>query len=157
MEAVHNGAMDNRNFNLGSLLPLSAIAGAVLVLVNCAQKPAGPVGAGSFESVRPVLETSCVHCHGDYRLNHMPPMNTTKALAKLRGPGNWIMPGKPEHSLFYQVVIMKDEQPGAMPPTGHAISKADAEKLRIWIQAGAPLPEGRSITLRPLGEAPRSR
>lgn len=143
---------------LGSVVAGGGVAAALLLAVSCAQQvPAGPVLPGSFASVRPVLEANCVHCHGDYRLAHMPPMNSTKALARLKGPGNWIMPGKPEHSLLYQVVTLKDEQPGAMPPTGHAIAARDVETLRVWIQAGAPLPEGRSITLKPQGEAPRSR
>ena len=78
-------------------------------------------------------------------------------LAKLIGPGNWIVPGQSEKSRFFQVVIFPDEIPGAMPPTGHGIGEAEVEVLRQWIVAGAPMPEGRNERLRPLGEAPRSR
>ena len=110
----------------------------------------------SFASVRPVLESNCVHCHGPNRLAHMPALADTRSLAGLIGPGNWIVPGHPERSRFFQVVTLSDAQPGAMPPTGHAISAAEVEKLRAWIVAGAAVPEGESVALIPRGEGPRS-
>jgi mono/diheme cytochrome c family protein len=134
-------------------------AGVGVVLIGCRHAPEGGVVEVpvTFAAARQVLETNCVHCHGDYRLKGMPPIDTTRHLAKLIGPGNWIVPGQPEKSRFFQVVIFPDEIPGAMPPTGHGIAKAEVEVLRQWIVAGAPMPEGRNERLRPLGEAPRSR
>lgn len=110
----------------------------------------------SFAAVRPVLEANCVHCHGVNRLANMPSFSDTHALAKLIGPGNWIVPGHPEASRFYQIVIYADEHPGAMPPTGHAISKSEMAKLSAWIAGGASIPEGSPIKLNPRGRGPRS-
>jgi mono/diheme cytochrome c family protein len=134
-------------------------AGVGVVLIGCRHAPDGGVAEVpvTFAAARKVLEENCVHCHGDYRLKGMPPIDTTRHLAKLIGPGNWIVPGQPEKSRFFQVVIFPDEIPGAMPPTGHGIGKSEVEVLRQWIVAGAPIPEGRNERLRPLGEAPRSR
>jgi hypothetical protein len=101
-----------------------------------------------------VLERNCVHCHGDNRLSTMPPINDTQAIAKLIGT-SWIVPGKPEASRFFQVVTFPDEIPGAMPPSGHAISKKDQQTLRDWIKAGAKLPVG-NVKLNPQGPLPRS-
>ena len=103
-----------------------------------------------------VRAANCVHCHGDAHLKTMPAFTDTRALARLIGPGKWIVPGHPERSRVFQVVTFSDEQPGAMPPTGHAISKAEVATIRAWIQAGAPLPEGAPIRLTPRGEGPRS-
>ena len=102
-----------------------------------------------------VLETNCVHCHGDNRLSTMPAMPDTRSIAALITKGRWIVPGKPEQSRVYQVVTFPDEVPNAMPPTGHAISKADVKILRDWIKAGAPLPKANQ-TLTPRGALPRS-
>jgi mono/diheme cytochrome c family protein len=104
--------------------------------------------------VRTVLETNCVHCHGDNRLSTMPPINDTQALSKLIGT-SWIVPGKPEASRFFQVVTFPDEIPGAMPPSGHAISKKEVQILREWIKSGAKLP-AHNIKLKPQGPLPRS-
>lgn len=86
----------------------------------------------------------------------MPPIHSTAALSRLIGPGNWIVPGHPEQSRFFQVVTFTDSVPGAMPPTGHAIPRRDIEVLRAWIAAGAPVPGGPETALQPRGPRPRS-
>lgn len=126
------------------------------MLVSCSlTRPAPP--SGSFASVRPVLEKNCLHCHGATKLPHMPSLADTAEIAKLKGPGKWIMPGQPENSRIYQVVTAADTTPNAMPPTGHAISSAEVETIRAWIKAGAELPTGAPVVLTPFGEAIRSR
>jgi mono/diheme cytochrome c family protein len=125
-----------------------------LLLASCAQKPVSEADTTAFAPVRSVLETNCVHCHGDNRLSTMPPINDTQAIAKLIGT-SWIVPGKPEASRFFQVVTFSDEIPGAMPPSGHAISKKEVQILRDWIKAGAKLPAS-NVKLSPRGPLPRS-
>ena len=128
-------------------------------IAGCSTTPApgGTAAEGGFAQARKVIERNCVHCHGANRLATMPSYNDTGALAKLRGPGKWIVPGQPEASRFLQVVTLSNSQPGAMPPTGHAITKDEVATLRAWIAAGAPLPEGPPILLTPHGTPPRSR
>ena len=108
----------------------------VLLFTGCSSSSHFSGKSGSFDSVRPVLESNCVHCHGDACLPHMPAFNDTRALSRLVGLSNSIVPGHPERSRFFQVVTFSDEQLGAMPPTGHAISKAEAEKIRALGLAG---------------------
>ncbi len=86
----------------------------------------------------------------------MPALSNTRELATLIGTDRWIVPGSPEHSRLYQVATLSDYNPGAMPPTGHAISPKDLATLRVWIEKGAPLP-AQETTLTPRGTAPRSR
>jgi mono/diheme cytochrome c family protein len=124
------------------------------VLASCTSIPTNPAEGKVFAGVRTVLETNCVHCHGDNRLSTMPPINDTHALSKLIG-SRWIVPGKPESSRFFQVVTFPDEIPGAMPPSGHAISKKDVQTLRDWIKHGAKLP-AQNVKLVPQGPLPRS-
>lgn len=110
----------------------------------------------TFTQVQTVLERNCVHCHGASRLTGMPPLTDSEALANLIGSNNLIIPGKPEQSRFLTVVTLSDNQAGAMPPTGHAISESETSTLRKWIQAGAPLPT-ENVQLKSKGESPRSR
>lgn len=131
----------------------------VLVLFSaCARVPTAQVlvEQKAFEPVQRVLEKGCVHCHGDNRLSSMPSIESSRALARLVGTGKWIVPGRPEMSRFYQVVVFPDEVPGAMPPTGHAISSKDAATLKQWILEGAKVPAGPKIRFTPLGQVPRS-
>lgn len=129
---------------------------ALLLAAGCASTPRMQTSV-TFETVRPVLENTCLHCHGTNRLQNMPALTDTLAIARLIGPGKLIVPGHPEQSRFLQVVTFTDTQAGAMPPTGHAISRPEVERLRTWITAGAPLPSGPPTPLTPRGEAPRSR
>lgn len=138
------------------IITLGATAASILVGVGCAGVRPQP-SAGPFARVLPVLESNCVHCHGPNHLAHMPAFPDTRALAALIGPANWIVPGQPERSRFFQVVTLANDQPGAMPPTGHAISKAEVATLRAWIAAGAPVPAGPPVVLVARGEGPRSR
>jgi hypothetical protein len=87
----------------------------------------------------------------------MPPFGDTAQLATLTGEANWIVPGKPDQSRFYTVVTFGDDQVGAMPPTGHAITQSDADLIRAWIEEGAALPGPRVVKLEPQGDQPRSR
>jgi mono/diheme cytochrome c family protein len=133
------------------------LSGALLLAASCAM-PAGNKddASSSFARVKPVLERNCVHCHASIRLPGMPSLNDTNALAGLIGPNKLIVPGKPEQSRFYEVVTLSDEQPGAMPPTGHAITPKEVATLRQWIQDGARLP-AENIMMQPVGISPRSR
>ena len=132
----------------------SAIIALTFAATSFASAERTPV---TFAKVRPVLEANCLHCHGAARLPKMPSFSDTDALAKLIGPGKLIVPRRPDKSRMYQIVIYADEHPGAMPPTGHAISKAAMETLRTWIADGAVLPKGPAILLKPVGPGPRSR
>lgn len=137
---------------------LARLIPVFLLLSACARVPSAQVAAEqkAFEPVQRVLEKGCVHCHGDNRLSSMPSIESSRALSRLVGAGRWVVPGHPEMSRFYQVVVFPDEVPGAMPPTGHAISKKDAAILKQWILDGAKVPSGPKIHFTPLGLTPRS-
>ncbi len=136
---------------------LFPLAGIVLVLLaGCVTTPGGGSAASGFEQARTVIEASCVHCHGSRRLAGMPSFASSEDLAALTGPGKIIVPGAPEQSRFFQVVIMSDSEIGAMPPTGHALTPQEVGALKAWIAGGAELP-AENVALTPHGRSPRSR
>ncbi len=141
------------------IAPLAVVLGGCIALSagscnSTHRKPDATVAA--FAPVKEVLETNCVHCHGENHFPEMPAVTSTRDLARLVGPANWIVPGHPEKSRFYVVAMMPDTAWGAMPPTGHAISGKEAKVLRQWILAGAKVPAA-NLPLKPRGELPRSR
>lgn len=148
--------MKNALLSSWGIIVIGAAAATILIGSGCAELSQRHT-VGSFASVRPVLESNCVHCHGPNHLSHMPAFPDTRALARLIGPANWIVPGHPERSRLFHIVTLADGQSGAMPPTGHAISRTEVEAMRAWIAAGAPVPEGAPVVLTARGEGPRSR
>ena len=133
-----------------SFVPVSL----VVCLASCSLvSPLPKDEAAAFAKVQAVLETNCVQCHGKHHYQEMPAFTSTKSLAGLIGPGKWIVPGKPDQSRFFTVVTFPGEAWGAMPPTGHSISKQDVSILRAWIKAGAKIPAGNQ-PLKPRGDLP---
>lgn len=136
------------------------LSACLVLMASCTQpvwEDQSVTASAGFENWGPaltVLEHQCVHCHGDNRLSTMPPINDTHALSKLIG-SHWIVPGKPHASRFFQVATFADEIPGAMPPSGHVISRKDMKILHDWIKAGAQLP-AQNVKLIPQGPLPRS-
>ena len=130
----------------------------VRLLAGCVSSPPetapGPVDP-SVSRALAVIEANCVHCHGEQRLQTMPAVADLSSLRALIGEGGLIVPGRPEASRFFTVVTLSDTQPGAMPPTGHAITREEVGALRAWIVQGAALPPG-NRPLKPRGEPPRS-
>ena len=111
-----------------------------------------PPAAGSFDfdkDIRTVLETSCVHCHnaekdkGGLRLD-------TKELAMKGGDEHRaFVPGKPaESAALHFAARLVDEM--EMPPKGKgdALSAEQIGKLRAWIEAGAPWPDGVKLSAK---------
>ena len=104
----------------------------------------------SFENeIKPIFEDRCVMCHnghvaaGDLNL-------LTRDLAFRRSSnGPFFVPGYPERSKIFRMVRLADHEPGAMPPTGHALSEEELETIKQWIAEGADWPAGEAGYLRP--------
>ena len=108
--------------------------------------------------VWPLFQEKCLACHGndEKKIKADYDMRTLESATKGGESGSTaLVPGKPEASRFFQVVTFPDEIPGAMPPSGHAISKKEVQILRDWIKSGAKLP-AHNIKLKPQGPLPRS-
>jgi hypothetical protein len=106
-----------------------------------------PVHSAAFA----VLESRCLPCHDRVELPGMVDL-TTRQRALATGAIN---PGTLEASRVAVVVGAAAGAPVTMPPTGHALSLAEADALSAWLAAGAPWPEG-GLNATP-GAEPRSR
>jgi hypothetical protein len=133
-----------------------------VVLSGCAMDGAGG-GAGdggevSFtREVKPILERRCLPCHNGSLLPGLLDMRTREAVFVSRPGGAVIVPGDPEASRLFHKMSRDDDEEGAMPPTGHALSAKEQGVLTEWIRQGAEWPEGRAGELRAEeGAEPRS-
>ncbi len=81
------------------------------------------------KQVAPILEMNCVGCHG-----------LAKSLAGVR------LDTKPKSAARVLAVMdMAPGTPGAMPPGGPQVPKAQRDLIRQWISEGASWPEGFTI------------
>jgi mono/diheme cytochrome c family protein len=97
-----------------------------------------PIALASFaDDIMPILERSCVSCHGaevdgeiviELSLNLM----TYEGLMAGSEYGTVIEPGDPGNSLFLEMV-----EAGDMPEDGDPLSAEEIELIRTWIAEGA--------------------
>ncbi len=99
---------------------------------------AGGTKAPMFETdVQPILQASCVRCHGDKRRGDLD-LRTFSALMKGGESGPAVIAGKADKSLLYKKI-----HEGAMPADKKGMLKPDQIALiRRWIDAGAPSASG---------------
>ena len=93
--------------------------------------------------IRPIFSKRCYKCHGvekqkgGFRLD-----NKTAAL---RGgdSGKVIQPGRSEASLLFKFIAGLDPDT-VMPPKGDRLKPAEVQKIKAWIDSGAPWPDSTS-------------
>ncbi|HVR75724.1 MAG TPA: PSD1 and planctomycete cytochrome C domain-containing protein [Planctomycetota bacterium] len=112
-------------------------------VVLCRSLPAA--GPPDFNrDIRPILSGNCFACHGPDRAKRKADLRLdTQAGALLDLGGRAaIVPGDPRRSEMYLRVTAADPDE-RMPPrkSGKSLSSGDVERLRSWIEAGAPWSE----------------
>ncbi|MCC2672560.1 MAG: Planctomycete cytochrome, partial [Armatimonadetes bacterium] len=112
-----------------ALLPAAALT------APRAAAPVAPVRPPvSYErDVLPLFQRKCLGCHGAGQPNAG--LDVTSAGALLEGgySGPSVVPGAPEKSLLYQMLV-----DGRMPKGGGRFSAAELKSVAGWIRAGAP-------------------
>ncbi|MEM0896791.1 MAG: PSD1 and planctomycete cytochrome C domain-containing protein [Verrucomicrobiota bacterium] len=87
------------------------------------------------DDIRPILSGRCFNCHGPDAGSREADLRLDIRDAAIEAGG--IVPGNPDESLIIERVITKDRY-DRMPPKGKALTEGEVDKLRRWIEAGAP-------------------
>ena len=139
-------------YMLGTLAAL--LIGASLASCDKTERPA-ETDIRFLSAIKPLLTQKCLPCHNTGTL--LGELNLeNRALAFAEGSkGRFIVPGKPDESRLYHVLVKPRADDDAMPPEGHAITPDDIATIRDWIAQGAEWPDGPEGVLVPLnpGEA----
>ena len=124
----------------------AVVAGASLLSAQAAPAPAvrpapaAPVDAGYFQrEVLPILSQRCLGCHGVG--NQLAKLDLRSHASTLKGGthGAALVPGSAAKSLLNQFV--SGARTPLMPPGGK-LPAAEIEKLRRWVDGGAPWADG---------------
>lgn len=124
---------------------------AALSTAARAADPAPDSEAYFTQFVRPVLESSCTHCHGKDEAKGDLRLHTLAAALKGGESKPALVPGKPEESPLFTSTILAPDHDDIMPPGKEPpLVKEQSGRLRAWIAAGAKWPAGVE-----LGQEPR--
>jgi hypothetical protein len=118
---------------------LRCLASGVCLLGNLA------LGETDFvRDIKPILERTCVQCHGPEKQKGGLRLDTRPALLKGGEIGPGMAPGNPGESELYRRVILEPSHEDVMPPKGKTphLTAMETDLLKRWIAEGAPWPEG---------------
>jgi len=90
------------------------------------------------DDIRPILETSCLRCHGPERPKSHFRLDNRESALKGGNDGADILPGRGAESPLLKRVASADENTQMPPPgKGERLTPAQIERLRAWIDQGA--------------------
>lgn len=111
------------------------------MLAACAITEREPEMVDFVSEVKPVLERRCLECHNrDYVFAGLR-LETRELAMKGGRSGPVILPGNPDDSLLYRVLLLGHDSPVAMPPTPEGTFEEEKELLHDWIAQGADWPD----------------
>ena len=93
------------------------------------------------KEVRPILEASCLKCHGAEKPKGDLSLVTRSSAIKGGKNGTSLTPGDPSKSPLFLSTTVPVSDDSAMPPKGDRLSAKQQDTLKAWIVAGAPWPD----------------
>lgn len=92
--------------------------------------------------IKPLLQQKCYACHGAFQQKAKLRLDTAKFIKQGGESGAAIVDGKPDESLLLKA--LSGTAGFRMPPEGEGVPLTAQElgKVKEWIAAGAPVPEG---------------
>ena len=105
------------------------------------EKPA-PVAPDFHKQVRPILEASCIECHGVEKQKGDLRLDTLANLLKGGDSGPAIVPGNIDESILLERIFLPADDDEIMPPENGPLSSNQQDILKRWIITGANWPKG---------------
>ncbi len=118
---------------------IRSILPATLLVVALPTAPAATVDFA--RDIQPILETSCVNCHGPVKQRGKLRLDTREAVFK-GGDHATIVPKDTDKSELFQRIILPKGDDDLMPKDADPLPKEQIDLIRDWINSGAEWPEG---------------
>lgn len=115
-----------------------------MLLPHCAQAqtPATSKPISFIQDVAPIFKENCFACHDAKKRSGKYDMTSYEKIMAGGAGGEQIVPGKPEESELYELIVTEEQR--RMPPRdkGEALPKEKAAIIAQWIREGAKLDPG---------------
>ncbi len=120
------------------------MSSTLLILTACITQTAAEDRFNA--QVAPLFERRCVSCHNDDLRKGGLSLQSREALLKGGDSGPAIVERKPAESPLYSALLGDKPE---MPKTGPPLTRAEIDRIRIWIEQGAAWPAGVTLEERP--------
>lgn len=94
------------------------------------------------KEIQPILEKSCVQCHGPEKHKGDLRLDSKEAALKGGKDGLALVPGDIAKSDLYRRITLPKDHEDVMPSKGDLLTKAQTDLIRDWITQGANWPAG---------------
>ena len=103
-----------------------------------------PAGAAVdfAKDVVPILQSRCVECHGPDKQKGKLRLDTKADFFKGGKDGEIVKPGNAGESDLVKRTLLPSDNDDRMPPKGEALTAAQIEVLKNWVNEGAKWPDG---------------
>ena len=119
-------------------------AGRLVVLLTfCLLLPVLHATPTYQETIRPILQESCLNCHNPDKNKAGLDLSTYDATMDGSDNGKVVTPGNPEKSVLYKVLTHAEEP--FMPKNGDKLPDPELDAIREWIEASAPEKAGGAL------------
>ena len=98
--------------------------------------------------VKSVLEHRCIHCHNNARGDGGLNLQNRELVFAGGSGGPFIVPGKPDQSKIWNVLLLPEKNHKMMPADGWGLTLYEMQSFRAWIKAGADWPKGQKGKLQ---------
>jgi hypothetical protein len=113
----------------------TTITAAICLLLNYTAVGAEKVDFA--KDIHPLLEQSCVKCHGPEKQKGKLRLDSREAAFKGGKDGVVLVAGDAEKSELYKRIILPKGSDDVMPNDGEPLTKAQTDRIRDWINQGA--------------------
>jgi uncharacterized membrane protein len=93
------------------------------------------------QEIAPILKENCIKCHCLAKKKGKLLLDTRENAMKGGGNGKCIIPGKPEKSTLYTLLVETDPDV-RMPEKADPLPPGKIALIKAWIEQGSPWPEG---------------
>jgi len=95
--------------------------------------------------VLPILRQNCLRCHGGEKVKGKLSLKTRSSALQGGASGQSILPGQPERSLLYTLLVETTPTMRMPPPREKQLSAQQVETIRKWIDQGAAWPDDNEL------------
>jgi mono/diheme cytochrome c family protein len=120
-----------------------------LALSVCNARFARAANVDFGAQVFPILEKSCLSCHGPEKQKGGLRLDSKAAALKGGDDGVVLVAGDAAKSDLYRRIILSEGSDDVMPNKGDVLTKAQTDLIRDWINQGASWPEGALAKVSP--------
>jgi uncharacterized membrane protein len=96
--------------------------------------------------VRTILAHNCYKCHSGAKIEGELRLDSKEFVFKGGESGEVILPGNPQKSELIRRINLPKNHKDVMPSKGNPLNKEEISLLTLWIEKGAPWPEGADQT-----------